>query len=309
MYSSSFLRRIDFYLLIPLLLLSSFSLTVIYSADVDLAKQKLFFDLIGILLFLALAFFNYKLLEKISWPIFALLIVILVSVLVFGPEVRGAQRWLDIGSVRLQPSEFAKVAIIIVLANYLSKVGGLKIRFKSIVVSAFLVFIPTFLIFLQPDLGTSITFIAVWGGLLFTSGLSVSLAAIFVSIGLISLPFIWTLLQSYQQNRILIFLNPNVDPLGEGYNVLQSVIAIGSGQLFGRGFGRGTQSHLRFLPEQHTDFIFATLAEEWGLIGVVILFTLLFLLILRIIMVAKKSTNLFGVLLCMGVAHLFMTQL
>lgn len=308
MYVSLF-RRIDYYLLIPLLLLSSFSLMVIYSTDKELAKQQLAFDLVGVLFLLGFSFFNYTLLKKISLPILAFLILILLAVLMFGPEVRGAHRWLDLGFVRLQPSEFAKVAIIVVLASYLSRVGGVKLRFKNIVVSAFLVIIPTLLIFLQPDLGTSITFIAVWGGLLFTSGLSIGVASVFISIGLISLPFIWPLLQSYQQNRILIFLNPNVDPLGDGYNVLQSVIAVGSGQLFGRGFGRGTQSHLRFLPEQHTDFIFATLAEEWGLIGVVILLTLLFLLILRIIVIANKSSNLFGLLLCMGVAYLFMTQL
>ena len=305
----SLFRRIDWWLVVPVVLLISFSSVVIYSADPGRAQLHVLFACAGLLGFIALTMLDYRLLHRLAVPLFLGLIAVLSSLVLFGTEVRGSRRWLFIGEVGIQPSEFAKVAVIIILAAFLRRAAHRGVNLRTILLSLLLAGLPIGLVFLQPDLGTSLTFVAVWAGLLFSAGLPLAYVFGFTVLGIISLPVIWQFMQEYQRTRIMVFLNPHSDPLGAGYNVLQAMIAVGSGRLAGRGFGRGTQSHLRFLPEQHTDFIFATLAEEWGFLGVSLLLLFFLLLLTRIFMVAYQSRTTFGMLLCVGVAYLFMTQL
>ena len=282
---------------------------MISSGDLELAKQQLGFVPLGLLIFVCGGLIDYRWLKKIALPLFILLVLSLLMVKLVGVEVRGSVRWLEIGSLRFQPSEFAKVLFIIVVSTLLSGVAPNRLSLKRLIPVAFIILIPTFLVFIQPDFGTSLIFILVGSALIFSAGIQWRILIPLALLGLTGLPFIWNLLRDYQKDRLLVFLNPDKDPLGAGYNVIQAIIAVGSGRMWGRGFGRGPQSQLRFLPEQHTDFIFATLAEEWGMIGVMLLFTLLFLLVLRIHLIALRSSDSFGVYLCLGVGYLLMSQI
>lgn len=302
------LRRVDYFLTLPLVLLMIFSTLVISSGNQALAQDYLGFVLLALFLFITLGSIDYQWLRRITWPLLIFLVLLLVAVLVLGTEVRGSTRWLDLGPFRFQPSEFAKIIFIVVVAGVLDRISPQLMRLKHLVLLGLMVIIPTFLVFKQPDFGTAIIFFAIGSSLIFSAGLPWRVFFISVLGGLLSMPLLWKLMHGYQRERLLVFLNPERDALGTGYNVIQALIAVGSGQIMGRGYGRGPQSQLRFLPEQHTDFIFATLAEEWGLLGVTLLLILLFLLILRVLLIARQSKDAFGAYLCLGVAYLLMTQ-
>lgn len=205
---------------------------------------------------------------EIAYPFYAVTLALLLMVELFGKIGMGAQRWIDLGIIRLQPSEFMKIAVVLSLARYFHKMPPAFIRSPTtLIVPAALVAVPAGLVMLQPDLGTAMMISMAGVVVLFLAGISLRW---FVAAGvalLAALPVAWTMLHDYQKNRILIFLDPESDPLGNGYHITQSKIAIGSGGLFGKGFLQGTQSHLDYLPERHTDFIFATMAEEWGIVG------------------------------------------
>ena len=236
------------------------------------------------------------------------MLILLISVLILSPEVRGAHRWFIIGDFYLQPSEFIKPLLIISLASFFAKIQTKINFFRFYILSFALLAVPVFLIFLEPDLGTAAILSAVWLFMLFLSPIKLKSLILFLLPFLLLIPISYFFLADYQKARIVSFLNPTADPLGHGYNVIQSQIAIGSGQITGRGWGRGTQSHLRFLPEQHTDFIFATFAEEQGLIGIIILFVLFGILIWRGIKTAYKNSSLLGSLLAIGVTCLIFIQ-
>ncbi len=302
-------KRIDPYLVLPLVLILSFSLVVIYSGNVNLALQHLLFSAIGLLIIVSLPLIDYRYVARVSPLLYLGLLVILAIVLLFGQEARGSMRWLDLGPFRFQPSEFAKVILIIFLARYLSSQPVGRLSLKKAIVTLIIFILPTALVFAQPDLGTAVTFMGVGLGLLFVGGVSWWFMGSGLVLFILSLPLVWNLMKDYQKQRIAVFLKPESDTLGSGYNVIQAIIAVGSGQLLGRGFGRGTQSHLRFLPEQHTDFIFATLAEEWGLLGVGLLLFFLMVLVYRILIIAQRSKTSFGYYLCLGVVLLLMIQI
>ena len=205
---------------------------------------------------------------KIAYPLYAAVLVALIGVEVVGGIAGGSQRWLDLGFIRLQPSEFMKLAVVIALArfyHYLPR--GYPAKLAGIWPPLALIGTPAALVMLQPDLGTALMITA--GGLtmMFLGGLPLKWFIIPGVAGLASLPLLYNMLHDYQKRRVLIFLDPSADPLGAGYHITQSKIAIGSGGVFGKGFLEGSQSHLQYLPEQHTDFVFATMAEEWGLMG------------------------------------------
>lgn len=301
-------KNFDFLLFLPIVLLTSYSFLVIYSTNPKEAKQQLIFMILGFLIYFLLLLFDYRHLRNLYFPLFAVLLIGLLVVLIFGPEIRGASRWIDLGRFRFQPAEFSKPALVVVLAGFFYKNWGGPLSFKTIAQSFLLVFFPVVLVSLQPDLGTALTFLVIWIGLIFISPVPLTYLLTLGLIFILSLPLVWQKLLSYQKERILTFFDPTRDPLGTGYNVLQAMIAVGSGKIFGRGFGRGPQSHLRFLPEHHTDFIFASLAEEWGFIGSLLLLGLFFLLILRIIMISQKSKEIFGFYLCLGAGFLLMFQ-
>jgi rod shape determining protein RodA len=235
-------------------------------------------------------------------------LALLGAVEIAGSIGMGAQRWLDLGFFRLQPSEFMKIAVILTLARHFHALNVEDIgRPIYLIIPLFIVAAPVALVLRQPDLGTSIMLVLGAGAMFFIVGVRVWKFVVVLVVGLASIPVTWNFLHVYQRKRILIFLNPESDPLGAGYHILQSKIALGSGSLFGKGFINGSQSHLEFLPERHTDFIFTMLGEEFGLVGGVFVILLYALLVIYGFAIAMRSRNHFGRLLAMGLtANLFL---
>lgn len=301
----SYFKKFDWMLFLPMFLLLSFGLAVLLSVNPELARQQLIFAVVGLVIYFFIAFTDYKVIGKFAKPIYVATVLLLFLVVGWGISTRGAVRWLQIGFWRIQPSEFSKIALILVLASFLASVQN---SFKKIIRSFLFTLPVVLLVFFQPDLGTALVLTAAWLGILLALGVKLShLAALAVCGLLFSIPG-WLLLKDYQRERLETFLNPQADPLGAGYNVIQAVIAVGSGQLTGRGFGRGTQSHLQFLPDYHTDFIFATLAEEWGFLGAMILLVLFLILGFRIFKIGEAAGNRFGYLLGVGVGTMLVFQ-
>ncbi len=286
---------------------------MIYSSSVGAGEKSIFVNrqiiylLVAIIIFFVFSIINYRiLLNNSHWLYFATLTLLIVTI-VIGLETRGSTRWIDLGIINLQASEIAKPVLVLFLTTFLAKNPPKNI--KNILISFLIMFVPTFMIFNQPDLGSALVLFSIWVGLVYVAGIRfVHLAALTV-FGVVILPIAFSLLKTYQKDRLLTFLNPNADPLGSGYNVVQSIIAVGSGQLFGRGFGRGTQSHLNFLPEQKTDFIFATTAEELGFLGIILLLGIFSVLIFRILNIATRAESKEGSLLCYGAAFVVVVQL
>ena len=246
----------------------------------------------------------------VSWSniIYVLNIVGLVSVLFLGKKSSGAQRWIPIGPFGFQPSEFAKLAMIIVIARQLDRQKTLD-NMKDLVPILLHIAMPLFLIMKQPDLGTSLVLLIILLGMLFIAGISYKMLALIIGAGLASMSLVWSFLKDYQKKRLLVFRNPNLDPLGEGYHVIQSKIAIGSGRLFGKGLFMGTQNQLDFIPEQHTDFIFAVLGEELGFLGGILIFSLYFYLIFRCIKLAYKARDFLGTYIIIGITSMWTFQI
>lgn len=314
--ASAFSRRarlaerlhIDFFLLLLLLLLTVIGLTVLYSASghnlPSVEKQGSFFMIAYITMFVV-AQIPVEFMRRMAPFAYVGGVLLLLAVTVFGDISMGAQRWLQIGSFRFQPSEIMKLAMPITIAAYLSR-GFLPPRFTQVVVVLGLIGFPTALIIEQPDLGTSIL-VAISGLMvLFFSGLLWRYIAGAVVIFGASLWPIWHfMLHDYQRQRVLTMLDPTQDPLGTGWNIIQSKTAIGSGGLSGKGWMEGTQSRLDFLPEGHTDFIIAVMSEEFGLLGVIMLLTIYAMVIIRGLMIAVNSQSSFGRLLAAAVSSTF----
>jgi rod shape determining protein RodA len=252
--------------------IGGFGLVVLYSAAGGSLSPWAFNQGARFAAFLGLALMLARVSERswqqIAFPIYGVIVVMLIGVELLGAVRGGSQRWLDLGFIRLQPSELMKPAIVLTIARFYSLLPASQLRtFTAIWPAAVLIGIPAALVMLQPDLGTAL--MITFGGLsvTFLAGLPLRLYIGAGLAGAAALPIAFSMLHDYQRNRVLIFLNPEADPLGKGYHITQSKIAIGSGGLFGKGFLQGTQSHLDYLPEGHTDFVFATMAEEWGLMG------------------------------------------
>ncbi|MFN4226572.1 MAG: rod shape-determining protein RodA [Candidatus Ratteibacteria bacterium] len=244
---------------------------------------------------------DYRNLEKISYFFYFLTIILLSIVLIKG-EGR-ASRWIGLGWFYFQPSEFAKLVIILTLSSYLSK-RDIK-NFYVLFVSFLIVAIPFFLVFKQPNLGTAIVFMFIFIGITYIAGITRKQLLTILLITIFSSPLIWAIMKDYQRERILTFINPMRDPLGKGYNLLQSKITIGSGGLIGKGFMKGTQTKLAFLPEYHTDFIFCVLAEEFGFIGVIIFVLIYYYFLIKIYEIICLSKNMFGKLISTGIFVMF----
>lgn len=267
---------IDWGLLTPVIILVILSLTTLFSMDVPLFKSQFLFFIIGIFAFLFFSQANYKAVKLYSLSIYVISIVLLIAVLIIGVETRGSVRWLTFFGFKIQFSEILKPFLAISLSSYLSFRNNYS--FKTLFLTTCFLFPIVLLVFLQPDLGNTLIYVltAVIAFIIFGFPFRYFFSGL-VFLSMLS-PILWRFLHDYQKQRILNFLNPN-DPLGLSYNAIQSVIAVGSGMLFGRGLGLGTQSGLRFLPERHTDFIFATLSEELGMIGaILVVITFVFLL-------------------------------
>ena len=300
--------HIDFILLIPLVILTTIGLTVLYSASghnlLSVEKQGTFFIIAYITMFVV-AQVPVDFMRRMAPFAYVGGVILLLAVTVFGDISMGAQRWLQIGSFRFQPSEIMKLAMPITIAAYLSQ-RFLPPRFKHVVATLVLIAIPTALIIEQPDLGTSILVATSGMMVLFFAGLLWRYIAAAVVIFLVCLWPIWHyMLHDYQRRRVLTLLDPSQDPLGAGWNIIQSKTAIGSGGLSGKGWMEGTQSRLDFLPEGHTDFIIAVMSEEFGLMGVLLLLAVYCLLIGRGYAIALSSQNTFGRLLAASISTTF----
>jgi rod shape determining protein RodA len=295
-------------LLLPILL-ASFGSVVLYSASggtlAPWADKQIATFIAFFIIALVVALINIKVIYHIAYPFFIVNIILLILVYKFGYSAMGATRWINLFGLRIQPSELAKISIILFLARYLHDLKLHKrITIRQTIIPIMLCLIPSALIIKQPDLGTAIICIAILGCIFFVAGLKIRyFIMLFVAI-CAAFPFFWYQLHEYQKKRILIFLNPENDLLGAGYNIHQSKIAIGSGGIWGKGFLAGTQSHLNFLPEFQTDFAFALLCEEFGFIGVIILLTLYFLLISRYVVVSANCSHVFGKVLVAGSASM-----
>ena len=301
------IKNLDYILLISVTLLSVISVFVMYSTDGGeilfhtknhFLKLAVFFPLM-----IFVAFFNIKFWHNFSYIIYLIVIVLLIYVSFFGIKASGSQRWMDVYFFVLQPSELMKIAIIMCLAKYYHRLKVENVNsFTSITIVLSVIIIPTIFVVSQPDLGTSILIALSGLIILWLGGVKIKYFIYSFITFLISLPFIISFLKPYQKLRILTFLDPDRDPLGAGYQIIQSKIAIGSGGLDGKGFLKGTQSYLDFLPEKHTDFIFTLFSEEFGFVGSVGLLILYSIIIFRIIRIGSISRSNFARLFCFGYA-------
>jgi len=280
-------------------------------------QRQILWVIIGLFVFILFSKFNYRRLWDWTYVLYAIMLFLLLLVFILGITRSGAQRWLRIAWFNFQPSEITKLIIVIFLAKYFSqksaddvslKAGRFGI-FRAVILPFIFIAIPVGLIVEQPDLGSGSLVFLIFFAMLYLSRIRLKYILIVLMLVSLSVPVLWHLLRDYQRDRIMVFLNPNIDPLGAGYTVIQSKIAIGSGGFFGKGWLSGTQSQLHFLPESHTDFIFATFTEEWGFLGGVLLISLYFLLIRQAIIIAEKTSDNFGRLLSSGIALMFCFQI
>lgn len=271
-------------------------------------RQSLW-GILGFLGLMAAAFVNYRLLARFAYPIFGALLGLLLVVEVVGVAGFGAQRWIRIGFLTLQPSEFMKLALIIFLARYFEDRKEQLGKLRLVVTPAMVALIPILFVLRQPDLGTAALLGLLTLSLLLLVGLQLKHLLLLVFTGAALTPFLWSFLKGYQQQRIWGFLFPSLDPLGAGYHIMQSKIAVGSGELFGKGLKAASQSQLNFLPASHTDFIFAVLAEQWGFLGCLVVLLLYYLLITRGIEIASEAKDVFGALMAFGIMAMLMLQL
>jgi rod shape determining protein RodA len=311
------LKNFDWITFITVIVISAIGVLTIFSATRrpgEEAQSALFvkqivwmvIGLVGLVVFVR---FDYIWLSRISVPLYCAGLVLLVVVIVMGKTGMGAQRWISIGPLTFQPSEFFKLLFIIMLSQYLSQLRGLMNMTQLVRMFFMVVFIPFVLLFKQPDLGTAVVVFIIFLVMALSKGLRKKALVLIVLLGLVSLPFLgnimWAGLKGYQKNRLVAFIDPGVDPGGIGYHINQSKVAIGSGEFLGKGYLNGTQGPFRFLPERHTDFIFAAFAEEWGFVGSVFLLGLYFLLLVRGLDTARKAKDEFGRFLALGITFMF----
>ncbi|MFC3394912.1 peptidoglycan glycosyltransferase MrdB [Brenneria rubrifaciens] len=289
--------HIDFPFLIGILALLGYSLFVMWSAsgqDVGMMERKAAQIVLGLIVMIVMAQIPPRVYEGWAPYLYVVCVILLMMVDIFGQISKGAQRWLDLGFVRFQPSEIAKIAVPLMVARFINR-DMCPPSLKNTGIALVLIFMPTLLVAAQPDLGTSILIAASGLFVLFLAGMSWRLIGVAFLLLAAFIPILWFfLMHDYQRSRVMMLLDPESDPLGAGYHIIQSKIAIGSGGLSGKGWLHGTQSQLEFLPERHTDFIFAILAEELGLIGVLILLAMYLFVIMRGLVIAAKAQTSFG---------------
>jgi rod shape determining protein RodA len=313
------IENFDWPIIWVLLAISSIGLLSIYSAlypqiqanpTHNLFIRQLMWLSIGFLVMFCTLFLDYQKLKTASTWIYLAAILLLVAVLVVGKEVNGSKRWIEIARFQFQPSEFMKAAIVIKLASYFSsqEISPYP-TIRRLLIPAGLTILPILLILAEPDLGTAITVMAISATMIFFIGIRWRYVAGLIALVAPMLVPIWEhVLKPYQKRRVLILLRPDLDPLGAGYHIRQSKIAIGSGMLWGKGFLKGTQNKLHFLPEKHTDFIFSVWSEEWGFIGCVVLLLLFACLVVLALNVTRRSKDRYGSLLVVGMTSLILWQ-
>lgn len=304
------IRNLNWGLMLLIVLTAFVGLAVLYSisggsTETWVSRQFTRFC-VGFFLMLLVALVDIRFWLRSAFIIYGIALLMLIAVEVVGSVGMGAQRWVDLGPFQLQPSEVMKIAIVLALARYFHSIVHEEVtQFRWLIAPLVMVAVPVGLVLRQPDLGTALLLVIGAGSMFFLAGVRLWIfgGALFGSFA--AIPFAWHYLHDYQRNRILTFLNPERDPLGSGYHILQSKIALGSGGVFGKGFLQGTQSHLNFLPEMQTDFIFTMLAEEFGLMGAIALLALYVLMFAYSVAIALRAHSQFGRLLSMGIAATF----
>jgi|TARA_B100001971_G_scaffold206492_1_gene225343 rod shape determining protein RodA len=314
----NYLKKVDWVIIVSALLLVAFGLLSIYSSSLssgdflNFEKQIIFLG-IGIFLMFLVSFFDYRILRNDPYLIllfYFFSLLFLAGLFYFAPEIRGVKSWYKLGPFSFDPIELTKLVLIILLAKYFSMRHIEMYRIRHILLSGIYVALPSVLIFFQPDLGSVLILIALWVGVLLISGIKIRHFLILCLAGLLLFALSWSfLLRDYQKDRILSFVSPQMEPLGAGWSQIQAKIAVGAGGIFGQGLGQGSQTQYGFLSEPQTDFIFASIAEEFGMLGVLILFFLFLILIWRIIKIGIASQTNFPRLFASGLAIILVAQI
>ncbi|MBI4127863.1 MAG: rod shape-determining protein RodA [Parcubacteria group bacterium] len=309
------IREYDLLLVSTVVVLTLIGVTMVGSAtlasfgDVSQAERQLIFVVVGFLTLAIVARLDYRIVSSLAILFYLGTLVLLVLLLVRGETVRGTASWLSFGFLSLQPSEFGKVSLVLLLGSYLARYTEELFLLRHLIITLLLTLIPMILTILEPDWGSALVFLAIWFVMIAASSMPrIRIVAVVGSAIVVAVVAWFTLLAPYQKERILTFLDPSRDPYGASYNVLQSISAVGSGGLFGKGLGRGPQSQLNFLPARHTDFIFAVIAEELGFLGAATVLFLFSLLFVRILLVARHARDSLGWYLTMGVLALIATH-
>ena len=309
--SQRFWKDFDWPLFAAAILLSIISVTEIYSSTLTLQSENYFIRQMAwvgvgvVCLFIVAALDYHAICEHIPW-LYLMAVLVLLYTLVFGTTVSGSQSWIAFGSARFQPSEFVKMVVVLALARYFSELRSNRyMNFAQIVKDGIICGVPTLLVALQPDLGTALTYMPALAVGLFIRGVRPAAVVSLVLIFVLVLPIAWFFLKDYQKDRILTFAHPERDPLGRGYQVIQSKIAIGSGGLLGKGLFKGSQNQLGFLPERHTDFIFSVVGEELGFLGVIVSLGLLVFIVFRLMDNARTARDNLGLFIAMGMVGIY----
>jgi rod shape determining protein RodA len=308
--------RVEWPLILLALVLTGIGIVLIYSATVPMGEAGMSFVLrqmtwcaVGLVLMAGFLLLDYHLLDRWAFWFYLFMVVALIAVWALGRVTAGSRRWIDLGLMRFQPSEFAKLAVVLILAKYFQGRSGTgEFQLADLAHPLLLVAVPVGLVLIQPDLGTAGVIVLISVSMILAVGISRRGLLWITGVVVATVPILMLLreylLMDYQAKRLLTFFSPSHDPLGSGYHIIQSQIAIGSGGMFGKGFLKGTQNQLMFLPVKHTDFIFAILAEEWGFVGCMAVLVLFSVLLLRGIGIAAKARDSFGALITFGCAIL-----
>ena len=306
------LNGIHFPLLFSVVALAAIGILFIYSASYrdpgNYEAKQIFWIALGFAVLLGVPWFGYRPFLSFSFPFYILTVILLVLVDFFGSKHLGAQRWLTLGPLAIQPSEFAKLGTLLAVVNFMGSHHPWEGQVKTVSLSLLLLAIPFFLVFKQPDLGTALLFIPMSVVMLFLWGVRKRFFVACFGALAAAAPFVWEFLKGYQKKRIMVFLNPNLDPLGSGYTALQSKIAVGSGGLWGKGYLNGTQTQLHFVPEHHTDFIFCVIGEEWGFLGSLLVLCLYGYLFHSIFLIMQHTTDVKAKMLCGGILALLLSH-
>jgi rod shape determining protein RodA len=308
------IAHIDWILLSAALLVSAAGLVTMnsFTAENYFFERQLMWLGISLIVFFAFSFIDFRFLKRTSIIVllFVASVVLLSVTLIIGEVFLGAQSWIDLGAFSIQTSDPIKIVMLLILAKYFSRRHVEIAHYKHILISGAYMAIIAGLVFIQPDFGSAIIIVSLWLGMILVAGISKKHLAVIVLTGLLSVGGLWLyVFEDYQKQRIISFLNPLTDLQGAGYNAYQSTVAVGSGQIMGKGVGFGTQSRLEFLPEYETDFIFAAFAEEWGFVGVTLLLTLFVIIIWRLLMASVYGSSNFETLFGIGIAVLFMSHI
>ena len=310
MFDRRLLTNFNWTYLLLILLISAIGIANMFSATSSWTTavqpvyiKQLYWLGLGVLVVAIVCVFDYRHLEYLSFSLYGGNLLLLVLVLAIGRTSMGATRWISLGGFNVQPSEIMKIVIIVALARYLSETEHLRgFSLRELIIPGFILGVPALLIMKQPDLGTALLVLCIGGTMALFAGIRRSSLIFLATSGLAAVGGGWFLLHDYQKRRILTFLDPERDPLGAGYHIIQSKIAVGSGGFSGLGFMKGTQSQLSFLPERHTDFAFSVFAEEWGLAGCLLLLGLYCLIVLWGLHIALRANDRFGMYLAIGVS-------